>query len=229
MDEAPLSISSANTILRPNRPGTSSSEERRVGILLPGGKAGLDVQGFAVSKGTQYPEKAYALAAFLSTRAETRGAFGVTSARQNLAGQTASTNDGPGGQGGPGGPGGPGSSFTAPGVQVLILRIYVQCPEALDEGIWNYLNRVELANVCCPNLERLQTELIRARERLRHKRHIIRSRPLWSFFLVAYTVLSSSFAHFLRIVSILFPILPLIFAWDWSLSPRLRGCLSPVW
>lgn len=44
-----------------------------------------------------------------------------------------------------------------------------------DEGIWNYLKRVELANVCCPSLACLQTELIRARERLRHKRHIIRS------------------------------------------------------
>ena len=44
-----------------------------------------------------------------------------------------------------------------------------------DEGIWNYLKRVELANVCCPNLASLQTELIRARERLRHKRHLIRS------------------------------------------------------
>jgi len=44
-----------------------------------------------------------------------------------------------------------------------------------DEGIWNYLKRVELANVCCPNLASLQAELIRARERLRHKRHIIRA------------------------------------------------------
>src|SRR5262245_58185287 len=44
-----------------------------------------------------------------------------------------------------------------------------------DEGIWNYLKRVELANLCCPDLDTLQLELIRARERLRHKRHIIRS------------------------------------------------------
>jgi len=44
-----------------------------------------------------------------------------------------------------------------------------------DEGIWNYLKRVELANVCAPNLDALQASLIRARERLRHKRHIIRS------------------------------------------------------
>ena len=44
-----------------------------------------------------------------------------------------------------------------------------------DEGIWNYLKRVELGNVCCRDLEHLSTELIRARERLRHKREVIRS------------------------------------------------------
>lgn len=44
-----------------------------------------------------------------------------------------------------------------------------------DEGIWNYLKRVELGNVCCRDLEHLQCELIRARERLRHKKQIIQS------------------------------------------------------
>jgi transposase len=44
-----------------------------------------------------------------------------------------------------------------------------------DEGIWNYLKRVELGNVCCRNLDHLHQELIRARERLRHKREVIRS------------------------------------------------------
>lgn len=44
-----------------------------------------------------------------------------------------------------------------------------------DEGIWNYLKRVELANVCCRDLDQLQQELIRARERLRHKKEIIQS------------------------------------------------------
>src|SRR2546430_6338279 len=43
-----------------------------------------------------------------------------------------------------------------------------------DEGIWNYLKRVELGNVCCRDLQHLATELIRARERLRHKRGGIR-------------------------------------------------------
>ncbi len=44
-----------------------------------------------------------------------------------------------------------------------------------DEGIWNYLKRVELGNVCCPDLDHLHREIIRARERLRHKREVIRS------------------------------------------------------
>jgi transposase len=44
-----------------------------------------------------------------------------------------------------------------------------------DEGIWNYLKRVELKNRCCTDLAHLQVELRRAKERLRHKRHIIRS------------------------------------------------------
>lgn len=44
-----------------------------------------------------------------------------------------------------------------------------------DEGIWNYLKRVELGNVCCTDLDDLHRQLIRAKERLRHKREIIRS------------------------------------------------------
>lgn len=44
-----------------------------------------------------------------------------------------------------------------------------------DEGIWNYLKRVELKNCCCAELAELRSELRRAKERLRHKRHIIRS------------------------------------------------------
>jgi transposase len=48
-----------------------------------------------------------------------------------------------------------------------------------DEGIWNYLKRVEVAKICCHDLQELRMQVIRARERLRHKRTIIRacSRP----------------------------------------------------
>lgn len=44
-----------------------------------------------------------------------------------------------------------------------------------DEGIWNYLKRVELANCCCPDLAELALALRRAKERLRHKRTVIQA------------------------------------------------------
>ncbi len=44
-----------------------------------------------------------------------------------------------------------------------------------DEGIWNYLKRVELKNMCCRDLTHLATELRKAKDRLRHKPEIIRS------------------------------------------------------
>jgi transposase len=44
-----------------------------------------------------------------------------------------------------------------------------------DEGIWNYLKRVELGNVCCSDLDQLQRKLMQAKERLRHKKEIIKS------------------------------------------------------
>jgi transposase len=44
-----------------------------------------------------------------------------------------------------------------------------------DEGIWSYLKRVELANVCCRDLSELRTALIRAREQLRRKPEVIRA------------------------------------------------------
>ena len=44
-----------------------------------------------------------------------------------------------------------------------------------DEGIWNYLKRVELGNQCCHDLPELATALRRAKERLRHKRTVIQA------------------------------------------------------
>lgn len=44
-----------------------------------------------------------------------------------------------------------------------------------DEGIWNYLKRVELANRCCPDLSALAVALRRAKERLRYKRTVIQA------------------------------------------------------
>lgn len=43
-----------------------------------------------------------------------------------------------------------------------------------DEGIWNYLKRVELCNLVCHDLAHLRSELEQAVERLRHKPEVIR-------------------------------------------------------
>jgi transposase len=42
-----------------------------------------------------------------------------------------------------------------------------------DEGIWKHLKYVELKNVCCQSLSELRRELRKAKERLRHKKHVI--------------------------------------------------------
>jgi transposase len=42
------------------------------------------------------------------------------------------------------------------------------------EGIWNYLKCRELGNVCCTDFAEFDTALRRAKERLRHKRQVIR-------------------------------------------------------
>ncbi len=44
-----------------------------------------------------------------------------------------------------------------------------------DEGVWRYLKRVELRNVCCGSLSELRQELEQAKQRLRRKPHILHS------------------------------------------------------
>lgn len=44
-----------------------------------------------------------------------------------------------------------------------------------DEGIWNYLKRVELKNVCCRDLAHLRAELSKATKRLRRKQRVIQA------------------------------------------------------
>lgn len=61
--------------------------------LLPGGVAGLNVQAFAVSAGTLYPQLAYELAKFLTLRPElASNTFSVAPARYSLAGMTVADN-----------------------------------------------------------------------------------------------------------------------------------------
>ena len=42
-----------------------------------------------------------------------------------------------------------------------------------DEGVWQHLKNVELANVCCERLDELRAKLRLAIERLRHKTKVI--------------------------------------------------------
>jgi len=42
-----------------------------------------------------------------------------------------------------------------------------------DEGVWNYLKRVELKNLCCHDLPELHSELRKAVARLRHRPSIV--------------------------------------------------------
>ncbi len=44
-----------------------------------------------------------------------------------------------------------------------------------QEGVWNLLKRRELKNLCCPDLSHLRCALVRAKERLRHRKEILQS------------------------------------------------------
>lgn len=49
-----------------------------------------------------------------------------------------------------------------------------------QEGVWNLLKRRELKNLCCQQLSDLRQALVRAKERLRHRRTILQSCVLHS-------------------------------------------------
>jgi hypothetical protein len=69
--------------------GNPADAGKWAGSLLPGGKAGLDVQGFAVSRGTTNPEIAYALAKYLTESPEViYRFFGTSPARRSMVGVT---------------------------------------------------------------------------------------------------------------------------------------------
>lgn len=72
-----------------------NGDKKPGGALLPGGKSGMDVQGFAISAGTQHPDAAYALAKFMSfNAAAANNFFSAGPARQSLMGvEVQATND----------------------------------------------------------------------------------------------------------------------------------------
>jgi transposase len=69
-------------------------------------------------------------------------------------------------------------AFLAKGAtkRLLLAQLPAYAPEVNpDEGVWNLLKRGELKNVCCRDLTHLATELLKAKDRLRHKPELIRS------------------------------------------------------
>ncbi|MBA3874345.1 MAG: extracellular solute-binding protein, partial [Anaerolineae bacterium] len=72
-DTVPMQIGGSRTLGR--RPGNNRNQVALSASLLPGGGAGLNPQGFAISSGTQYPEQAYALAKFLSSSPDVANNF----------------------------------------------------------------------------------------------------------------------------------------------------------
>jgi ABC-type glycerol-3-phosphate transport system substrate-binding protein len=79
-NKAPMSIGPSFAAMQP-----SNAEQKREITLLPGGQAMVNAQGYAVSAGTQYPEQAYALVKFLTTRPQA-AEFGTLPARKALSG-----------------------------------------------------------------------------------------------------------------------------------------------
>ena len=82
-NQPPMIINNTLQSLLPNI--TVDANQRNTGVLLPGGKAGLNVQGYAVSAGTEHPDLAYAFARYLTNRADV-SAQAVSPARKSLAG-----------------------------------------------------------------------------------------------------------------------------------------------
>jgi transposase len=65
---------------------------------------------------------------------------------------------------------------SAEGSRIHLEQLPAYAPELNpDEGVWNYLKRVELKNVNCQDVNQLRNELRKAKERLRHKTEVIKS------------------------------------------------------
>lgn len=74
--------------------------------------------------------------------------------------------------------------------RIHLERLPAYAPELNpQEGVWNLLKRVELKNICCLDVQHVQRELRRAKERLRHRKSVLRQCFahagcfLWSFML----------------------------------------------
>lgn len=139
LDEMPMRIAGSFGLA-----GFDPSASPPGSSLLPGGSAGLEAQGFAVSSGTRYPEQAYALAKFLTTRPEVaNNFFGATPARTSLKGVEAPAPEG-------------GAIFvgapTSPETQAAIDLAVESALSVPETHFTNYLNQV-LDNMREENLD----------------------------------------------------------------------------
>ncbi len=122
-ESIPMTIGGSFTLAgRRFRPGEDNTNEvERQAALLPGGAAGLNAQGFAISSGTQYPEQAYALVKYLTNNPNVaRNFFGVRPARQSLVGVDPVQND---------------ASQTGGGGSVMAVAAFMNFSEAVNAVI----------------------------------------------------------------------------------------------
>jgi ABC-type glycerol-3-phosphate transport system substrate-binding protein len=116
--------------------GRRNQTDTRNGTLLPGGKAGISVQGFAISSGTQYLDQSYVLAKFLTNSPEVSNNFqGIRPARQSLNGVQPQNQGGPGGRG----PGGFRRRLT-PEVEALVDQALANAIPVSEIRFADYLN-----------------------------------------------------------------------------------------
>lgn len=58
--------------------------------------------------------------------------------------------------------------------RIHLERLPAYAPELNpQEGVWNLLKRVELKNVCCLEVQQVEMQLRRAKERLRHRKSVL--------------------------------------------------------
>jgi transposase len=59
--------------------------------------------------------------------------------------------------------------------RIHLERLPAYAPELNpQEGVWKQLNRIELKNVCCLDVQHVQREVHCAKERLRHRKSVLR-------------------------------------------------------
>ena len=80
---SPIGVPDAPILITELSSAYSNPTRTLSAVLLPGGRAGLLAQGFAVSSGTQYPQQAYELARFLADQIDTSDRNNAIPARRD--------------------------------------------------------------------------------------------------------------------------------------------------